>query len=74
MAELRKTRSLEGIAVATGTTGLVVVIGYVYRLQSISPVEPSSVPCAGRESIGKPGRWQPSLVQWTAAAGQRFGV
>ncbi len=44
MREWRKTRRFQAIAVATGTTGLVVVIGYVYHLQSTSPVEPSSTP------------------------------
>jgi hypothetical protein len=44
MAELRKTRSLQGIAAVTGTIGSVVVIGYVCHLQSICPVEPPPVP------------------------------
>ena len=47
MAELRKMRRFQGIVVATGTTGLVVAIGYVYHLQSIGPVEPPSVPVSG---------------------------
>lgn len=47
MRELRKTRRLQAIAVATGATGLLVAIGYVYHLQSIGPVEPPSVPVSG---------------------------
>jgi hypothetical protein len=47
MPELRKTRKFQGIAVATGTTGLLVLIGYVYHLQSIGPVEPPFVPVSG---------------------------
>ncbi len=44
MPELRKPRSLQGIAVVAGAIGSVVVIGYVYHLQSISPVKPPPVP------------------------------
>jgi hypothetical protein len=44
MPELRKPRSLQGIAAVAGAIGSVVVIGSVYHLQSISPVKPPPVP------------------------------
>ena len=47
MRELRKTRRLQAIAAVAGAIGLVVAIGYVYHLQSISRVEPASVPVPG---------------------------
>jgi hypothetical protein len=44
MAKLRKTRSLQRIAALAGAIGSVVVIGYMYRVPSRSPVESPPVP------------------------------